>query len=125
MKIFIVNSNEWNNDEDLNVLNEVSKFYNDCSSTEQTIYKTLVKNNYGLHEAMDIVKNKTYVLYSGCYTIEQFAEQYMFSIGLLPCFSKEFEIDLCNFIDFKKYGKYLQGKLPIFYTPCGYIEIDT
>ena len=112
------------NDEDLNVLNEVAKSYNDCSFTEQVIYETLVKNGYGLLKAMDIVRNKTYTLYSDCYTIKQFAEQYILSIGLLLDFSKEYEIDLHDFIDFEKYGKYLQGKLPIFYTPCGYIEIN-
>lgn len=107
--------------EDFNYLNELAERFEDMNYDEQDAVGAVIEaSGYSLEEALDIVENGSYILYSECNTLEDLARE-LFDDG---CFgdTKAMGI-LANYIDFASLG-YDLGHDGYYETSYGVICVD-
>lgn len=107
---------EYSNIDDLNELAESMENY---SEEEVEVFKACMELGLGVEEATKIISDCDYVVWAGCETMAEVAEQYLEETGALNGVPSH----LVNYIDFEAYGRDMEFEGSFVETDNGYVEI--
>lgn len=103
----------------LDDLNELAEELENFDEYELEAFGAMLDCGYATDEALKKVQDGDYMIYDGCYSMEDVAERYADETGLLA----NIPDDLHYYFDFEAYGRDMEINGSFVKTESGYIEI--
>lgn len=100
-------------------LNELAEELENLDSYELDVFSAMLDFGLSTDEALAKVKDSDYMLYDGCYSMEDVAERYAEETGLLDSIPE----GLRHYFDFAAYGRDMEIEGQFVESESGYIEI--